>query len=84
MTVEVVSESVTQVVETLHRRIVDLLQRNSGNPQKRLIIAIAGVPGSGKSTISGALQSLLRSHGVGNLSVLPMVSASPIAYLSAH
>ena len=43
----------------------DLQQRASGLPSKRpLLVALAGMPGAGKSTLSSILRRLLQPHGL--------------------
>lgn len=46
-------------------------------PDRRILIALAGVPGSGKSTISSALLKALPEHGIEDVTVLPMVCTKP-------
>lgn len=59
----------------LTERIERLLKRQKAtNPRRRVLIALAGVPGSGKSTISDALLQMLPEHGIDDLAVLPMAS----------
>lgn len=59
----------------LTERIERLLKRQKvTNPRRRVLIALAGVPGSGKSTISSALLQLLPQYGIHDLAVLPMAS----------
>ncbi|KAF5604197.1 panthothenate kinase uridine kinase-related [Fusarium pseudocircinatum] len=42
------------------------------SPTQRILIALAGVPGSGKTTISDALIKNLKKNGISNVAVLPM------------
>lgn len=59
----------------LTERIERLLERQKAtNTRRRVLIALAGVPGSGKSTISDALLQMLPEHGIDDLAVLPMAS----------
>ncbi|KAH9904299.1 phosphoribulokinase/uridine kinase [Xylariomycetidae sp. FL2044] len=44
-----------KTIATLCARIRFLLKQNASRPRERILIALAGVPGSGKSTISAAL-----------------------------
>ena len=60
-------------VASLCDRVDYLLTKYARSPQKRLIIALAGVPGSGKSTISRAVVRALSDRGTDNVAVVPMV-----------
>ena len=61
------------VVETLCGRLADLLEKNQSTSRRRILIAFAGTPGSGKSTISAALTKAFSLKKMGNIAVLPMV-----------
>jgi pantothenate kinase len=68
-------------VDTLHETILDLVKRveklltsQASNPRQRILVALAGVPGSGKSTISNALIAELALRGIQDVSIVPMVS----------
>lgn len=61
----------SRIVSSLQKRIDNL--RTFVKAEERIIIALAGVPGSGKSTISGALVQQLRSVGIDDVVVVPMV-----------
>jgi adenylylsulfate kinase-like enzyme len=67
----------------LGERVERLLnqQKLSGSTQ-RVLIALAGVPGSGKTTISDALIKELKKKGISHVSVLPMVSIPSTPQLS--
>ncbi|KAF2711336.1 P-loop containing nucleoside triphosphate hydrolase protein [Pleomassaria siparia CBS 279.74] len=56
----------------LVRRIETLLARQASNPCQRILVALAGVPGSGKSTVSDALLAELELRGVHDVAVVPM------------
>ena len=62
-----------QTVASLCDRVEYLLTKYAGSPQKRLMIALAGVPGSGKSTISRAVVKALLDRGTDNVAVVLMV-----------
>lgn len=53
-----------------------LAQQKLSAPTQRILIALAGVPGSGKTTISDALIKELKRNGISDIAVLPMVSMS--------
>ncbi|KAK3944401.1 putative kinase [Diplogelasinospora grovesii] len=75
MTIAVKQEAVTGLEETvalLCARVQDLLARQASRPGQRILIALAGVPGSGKSTVSAALLRALPYHGIENAVVVPM------------
>lgn len=64
-----------QTVESLCDRVEYLLaQLFTASPQQRIMIALAGVPGSGKSTVCAAVLNALSCRGVEDVSVVPMVS----------
>lgn len=66
--------SLDETICGLRDRIQRLLTKQAAsNPQGRILIALAGVPGSGKSTVSDALLRTLPEHGVQGVAVLPMV-----------
>lgn len=54
-------------------RILKLLKCQDSNPRQRMLVALAGVPGSGKSTVSGALLEELASRGIRDVAIVPMV-----------
>ncbi|KAL5119956.1 hypothetical protein ACEQ8H_002054 [Pleosporales sp. CAS-2024a] len=56
----------------LVRRIEILLSRQASNPHQRILVALAGVPGSGKSSISNALIAELALRDIQHVSVVPM------------
>jgi pantothenate kinase len=62
-----------QAVASLCDRVEYLLTKHAASPQERLLIALAGVPGSGKSTISRAVVKGLAYRGTGNVVIVPMV-----------
>ncbi|KAK5053823.1 hypothetical protein LTR84_001785 [Exophiala bonariae] len=61
-----------QVIETVFQRIDVLLERQATNPRQRMLIALAGIPGSGKSTISSGLMRKLSKKNAGFVAVVPM------------
>lgn len=68
------SFTVDQVIETLCQRVTILLEKQAARPQQRLLIALAGIPGSGKSTISSGLMLKLSESEANVITVVPMVS----------
>jgi len=60
--------------DQLSNRLEQLLKRNALLPNKRLIVALAGAPGSGKTTIASALMRKFNAtHQTQQLQVVPMV-----------
>jgi pantothenate kinase len=59
-------------VDILLERLEALIEQET-NPQKRIIIALAGAPGSGKSTVASALTERFNSKNTAQLQVVPMV-----------
>lgn len=59
----------------LVKRIEGLLCRQASTPRQRMIVALAGVPGSGKSTVSHALLAELDMRNIRDVLVVPMVSS---------
>jgi putative protein kinase ArgK-like GTPase of G3E family len=58
------------------KRTENLLSRQATNPSRRMLVALAGVPGAGKSTVSDALVSELAARGIKDVVVVPMVGAN--------
>lgn len=70
----ITNDDLIQTTARLRGRIERLLlEQRRSHPSRRILIALAGVPGSGKSTVSGALLQDLQSHGLEDIAVLPMV-----------
>jgi adenylylsulfate kinase-like enzyme len=68
---------VGESVSLLCRRIEALLAAKAvSDPDGRVLIALAGVPGSGKSTISSALLQALPKYSIDDVAVLPMVGSN--------
>lgn len=57
-------------------RVTKLLQRQAFHPRQRMLVALAGVPGSGKSTVSNALLEELGRRGISDVTIAPMVGSS--------
>ncbi|KAK3201325.1 hypothetical protein GRF29_185g623412 [Pseudopithomyces chartarum] len=68
-----IAETLTTTILNLAKRIEALLARQqSSDSPARLLIALAGVPGSGKSTVSQALLLELAAKGIEDVVVVPM------------
>ncbi|KAF5525588.1 putative uridine kinase [Colletotrichum aenigma] len=66
-------ENQTRTVAKLRERVENLLaEQRRSRPSCRVLIALAGVPGSGKSTIAATLLEDLKRHGVDDVAILPM------------
>ncbi|KAL6709124.1 hypothetical protein ACN47E_001940 [Coniothyrium glycines] len=65
-------EGLPTAIPDLASRIERLLARQKLNPRQRILIALAGVPGSGKSTVSSAVLAELEARRVGDVAVVPM------------
>lgn len=67
-------ENQTRTIAKLRERVESLLaEQRRSRPSCRVLIALAGVPGSGKSTIAATLLDDLKRHGVDDVAILPMV-----------
>jgi putative protein kinase ArgK-like GTPase of G3E family len=66
-------DTLQDTILDLERRVEKLLLRQASEPRQRILVALAGVPGSGKSTVSSALVMELKLHGVQDVVVIPMV-----------
>jgi putative protein kinase ArgK-like GTPase of G3E family len=60
----------------LAKRTETLLSRQASDPGRRMLVALAGVPGAGKSTVSDALITELATRGIKDVAVVPMVGTS--------
>ncbi|KAH6867351.1 phosphoribulokinase/uridine kinase [Thelonectria olida] len=66
-------DDLANITMKLRERIDRLLiQGKLSAPTRRILIALAGVPGSGKTTISDALIQELDQYGIHDVAVLPM------------
>ncbi|KAF5665225.1 panthothenate kinase uridine kinase-related [Fusarium circinatum] len=62
-----------KTVGKLIERVERLLTRQKlSAPTQRILIALAGVPGSGKTTLSDALIKELKKNGISDVAILPM------------
>lgn len=62
-----------EAILDLVKRAEELLARQALDPRQRILIALAGVPGSGKSTVSHALLTELALRGNKDVTIVPMV-----------
>lgn len=67
--------SLTGPILDLVSHVEKLLHRQASNPRQRMLVALAGVPGSGKSTVSHALLQELAGRGINDVAIVPMVSS---------
>ena len=73
MTQEPTLSGLDKTVARLIQRIQGHLNSDSTPADQRILIALAGVPGSGKSTICGAVLAALKTAGIGSVAVVPQV-----------
>lgn len=70
---DLTTQDLTESILHLVRRVEGLLERQTSDPQRRILIALAGIPGSGKSTVSNAVLAELASRGISDVAVVSMV-----------
>ncbi|KAK7184491.1 nicotinamide riboside kinase [Paraphaeosphaeria sporulosa] len=67
------ASSLKSTILHLAKRVEALLARQaSSDTPSRILVALAGVPGSGKSTVSAALLVELAARGIADVAVVPM------------
>lgn len=73
-----IAQNLQTTILQLAKRVEALLARQatSATPS-RTLVALAGVPGSGKSTVSAALLVELAARGINDVVVVPMVRIPP-------
>ncbi len=59
--------------EDIFLRRLDILMKLDTCPRKRIIIALAGAPGSGKSTVAEALSKRFNKKHTHQVQIVPMV-----------
>lgn len=74
MAKDVHTDGLNETVLDLAGHVMKLLHCQASNPRQRVLVALAGVPGSGKSTVSHALLEELAGRGVKDVAIVPMVS----------
>jgi pantothenate kinase len=66
--------SVGNIAEHLYQRLIALKKRGvDDQSSRRRLVAVAGVPGSGKSTVTAAVAKLYHERQGRPLTILPMV-----------
>jgi Mrp family chromosome partitioning ATPase len=66
--------SVGDIAEVLYQRLIALRKRCADDQSsRRCLVAVAGVPGSGKSTVTAAVARLYHERLGKTLTILPMV-----------
>lgn len=72
MTDDCNKDTLSEAMPDLVGRVEKLLARQSTSPRQRMLVALAGVPGSGKSTVSHAVLTELAARGIRDVVVVPM------------
>ena len=65
------------VAEQLYHRLIILSKKSCENDTRRRLVAVAGVPGSGKSTLTAAVAKIYLERQCRPLTILPMVYGTP-------
>jgi len=74
MAQDIVTSSLADTILDLAKRVEGLLARQqASDPHSRVLVALAGVPGSGKSTVSLALMVELAARNIHDVAIVPMV-----------
>lgn len=76
---DLAAEPFQETILELVKRVEKLLLRQATEPRQRILIGLAGVPGSGKSTVSNALLAELDARNIKNVAVVPMVRGDRIS-----
>ncbi|KAF3053893.1 putative kinase [Didymella keratinophila] len=66
------TDGLTETVLDLVSRLEKLLHRQASKPRQRVLVVLAGVPGSGKSTVSHTLLQELARRGANDVAIVPM------------
>jgi DNA replication protein DnaC len=81
MAKESTNESAKEAILHLAGRVEAILAQPNDS---RMLIALAGVPGSGKSTVSQALLLELSTRGIHDVAIVPMVRMIMCLYESSQ
>lgn len=73
MTQVLFTDNLKDAISVLEKRVENLILSQSSSPRQRMLVALAGVPGSGKSTVTSALLVALAARGIENVAVVPQV-----------
>ena len=74
MAKDIVTDTLAGTILNLAKRVEALLARQqTSDPSSRVLVALAGVPGSGKSTVSQALMVELAARNIVDVAIVPMV-----------
>lgn len=75
-----------ETITTLCERLRVLLEKNPASSHRRILVAFAGTPGSGKTTISAALTKIWNAKCTPNssITVLPMVRPTLLIYFPSQ
>jgi pantothenate kinase len=66
--------SLGDTAETLYQRLIDLKSKYAEvNNTRRMLVAVAGIPVSGKSVLTSAVARLYEERQGQTLTILPMV-----------
>lgn len=71
--------AIGDIAEQLYQRLLTLKKQQCVEEQaRRRLVAVAGVPGSGKSTVTAAVAKLWYERQGKPLTILPMVKCLPL------
>jgi putative protein kinase ArgK-like GTPase of G3E family len=74
MAKDIVTDTLAGTILDLAKRVEALLAcQQTSDSHSRVLVALAGVPGSGKSTVSKALMVELAGRGINDVAIVPMV-----------
>jgi len=64
---------IDEIANRLYERLMAVRERHAKDESHRILVAVAGVPGSGKSTITAALAEVYLRKQKQRLAIFPMV-----------
>jgi putative protein kinase ArgK-like GTPase of G3E family len=74
MAKDIVTDALAGTILDLAKRVEALLAcQQTSDSHSRVLVALAGVPGSGKSTVSEALMVELAGRNIHDVAIVPMV-----------